>query len=308
VSDSGHVDHPLPLVFPPPAGALDAPVWNGRTFCLGELNTPILEYEVGQSGWTDELTAFHEDTAGADHYIDRASRNHSASQLRKWLSANSPVIIDIGCSSGLMLHVLRDEFPHASLVGADFVRGPLEALAPEFPGVPFLQFDLTKCPLPDDSVDGIVLLNVLEHIEDDGLALSHVARILKPGGVVVIEVPAGPTLYDVYDKLLLHHRRYRMGNLIGKIESAGLQVLEKSHLGFLLYPAFWITKKRGRRYLSEDAETQRSMVSRRIMVASSNPAMHWLMEMEARLRRWVYFPFGIRCLVTCRKPNFAHSR
>src|SRR6202011_4777481 len=112
-----------------------------------------------------------------------ASRRHTLGQLRRWLAAESPVIIDIGCSSGLMLDLLRREFPHASILGADYVRGPLEALARERAGVPLLQFDLTSCPLPDMSFDGIVLLNVLEHIEDDEAALAHVARILKPGGI-----------------------------------------------------------------------------------------------------------------------------
>ncbi len=111
-----------------------------------------------------------------------------------------------------MLKVLREEFPHASITGADYVRGPLEALAAKLPGIPLVQFDLTKCPLPDESVDGIVLLNVLEHIDRDDLALHHVARILKPERCSYNGGPGkiGPSLYDVYDKLLLHHRRYRM--------------------------------------------------------------------------------------------------
>jgi len=211
------------------------------------------------------------------------------------------VIMDIGCSSGLMLKVLRERFANASILGADYVRGPLEALAAKLPDVPLLQFDLTRCPLPDESVDGIVLLNVLEHIERDDLALHHIARILKPNGVAAIEVPAGPGLYDVYDKLLFHHRRYRMPDLVEKVERCGLRVAEKSHLGFFLYPAFWVTKKRGRRYLNSSQEVQRAVVSRNITTVSSNPAMHRLMAFEAGLRKWIYYPFGIRCLVTCQK-------
>jgi SAM-dependent methyltransferase len=211
-----------------------------------------------------------------------------------------PVIIDIGCSSGFMLRLLREEFPMAAVLGADYVRGPLEALARDLPGVPLLRLDLTRCPLPDKSVDGIVLLNVLEHIENDESALAHVARMLKPDGLVVIEVPAGPGLYDVYDKLLLHHRRYKMAEVIDKASRNGLEVVEKSHLGFLLYPPFWMTKKRNQRYLSESEEFQKMVVSRNITTASSLPIMHKLLELEAILRKLVYFPCGIRCLLTCR--------
>ena len=149
------------------------------------------------------------------------------------------------------------------------------------------------------STDAIVLLNVLEHIDRDDAALAHVRRILKPDGIAVIEVPAGPALYDVYDKLLLHHRRYRMRELLQKISQSGLRVFEKSHLGFFLYPPFWLTKKRNRRYLHQSEDIQKQIVSRNITTASSNAVMHNLMAAEARLRRLVYYPFGIRCLVTC---------
>ncbi len=276
-------------------------MWTGRAFRIGERETSILCYGVGQSGWSDELTTFHEETAGVDHYMDRASRRHTLSRLRRWLTTETPVIIDIGCSSGLMLGLLRDEFPGGTILGADYVRGPLEALARNLSGMPLLQFDLTTCPLPDNSVDGIVLLNVLEHIERDEAALSHVARILKPGGAAVIEVPAGPKLYDVYDKLLCHHRRYRMRDLLDKVSRCGLQVLEKSHLGFFLYPAFWATKKRGRRYLNASEEVQKRIVSRNFTASRSHSLMHKLMELEAGLRPLIYYPCGIRCLVTIRR-------
>jgi SAM-dependent methyltransferase len=290
----------FPIAFAPCPLGKEIPVWNGRAFQVGDLETKILSYEVGQSGWTDELTTFHEGTAGDDHYIDRASRLHAIDRLRRWLTSDRPAIIDVGCSSGLMLKALKQEFPGSVLLGADYIRGPLETLADSLPGVPLLQFDLTTCPLPDKSVDAVVLLNVLEHIERDEAALANVARILKPNGVAVIEVPAGPHLYDVYDKLLMHHRRYRMADLIAKIARNGLQVLDRSHLGFLLYPPFSLTKRRNRRYLNASREIQEKSVSRSIATASSQPMMHRLMALEASLRKLFYYPFGIRCLVTCR--------
>ncbi len=64
------------------------------------------------------------------------------------------------------------------------------------------------------------MLNVLEHIRGDALALRQVHRILRPGGVVVIEVSAGPKLYDVYDELLMHHRRYRLPSLARTLRGA----------------------------------------------------------------------------------------
>lgn len=294
--------HKLPFPLLPPPGTDAAPIWSGSSFVTKTSDVPVLCYSVGASGWTDELTTFHEEAAGDQHYIDRASRQHACSRLRRWLNSASPVLFDIGCSSGFMLQTLRTEFPAATVVGADYVKGPLLALSERLPDLPLIQFDLTNCPLPDECADGIVLLNVLEHIERDDAALKHIFRILKPGGLAVIEVPAGPQLYDVYDKVLHHFRRYTIAQLVSRVEDAGLEVIEKSHLGFFIYPPFWLAKIMGRRHLGADAEMQRALVSRKIKTASSSRVMHALMKMEHHLRDRVYFPVGVRCLVTCRKP------
>jgi 2-polyprenyl-3-methyl-5-hydroxy-6-metoxy-1,4-benzoquinol methylase len=152
--------------------------------------------------------------------------------------SDAPVILEIGCSSGFMLMLARERLPNARWIGSDYVRGPLEKLAAEVPQLPLLHFDLRTCPLPDDSVDAVLLLNVLEHIDDDALAMHQVHRILRPGGVAVIEVPARPELYDVYDELLMHHRRYTGAGLRQLLLTAGFEISRFSHLGTLLYPLF----------------------------------------------------------------------
>ena len=168
--------------------------------------------------------------------------------------------------------------------------------------VPLLHFDLLKCPCPDESFDALVLLNVLEHIEDDLGAARQALRILKPGGVAVIEVPAGPGLYDVYDQELMHFRRYKMAGLLDTLRTAGFEILDRSHLGFFLFPGFWLVKKRNRRYLNASPEIKRGIVRRNISRYRSSPLMHYIMRTESKLRKVIYYPFGIRCLVTCRKP------
>lgn len=261
-----------------------------------------MSYNTGSVAWSDELTEVHEEVAGDDHYIDRASREHAAGQLRRWLRASNATIMDVGCSSGFFLKLLRRRFPDCVIVGADCVRGPLERLSRDVPEIPLLQFDLAKCPLPDQTFDALVLLNVLEHIEDDLAAARQLHRILRPGGIAVIEVPAGPDLYDVYDQELLHFRRYRMVDLLDMLRTAGLDILERSHLGFFLYPAFRRVKRRNQKYLSASPEVRREVVKRSISRTSNSEVMHAIMRLESRLRKWVYYPIGIRCLVTCRRP------
>lgn len=268
---------------------------------VGGQRQRVLSYAPRESGWTDALTSFHEDTAGDNHPIDRASRLTALRGLRH-LTAAEPVILEVGCSSGFMLRRLREAYPRATLIGADYVRGPLEELADALPGVPLLQFDLTVCPLPTASIDAVILLNVLEHIADDGAALAQVSRILRPGGVAVVEVPAGPHLYDVYDALLLHHRRYTRARLHRLAHAAGLQVVTSSHLGVLAYPAFAAVKLYNRRYLNRPESVQRRVVGQHIQTSRQSPLFDLVMRAELALARYVRWPFGIRCTLVAQKP------
>ena len=292
-----------PKIFPPLPGSSHIPEWEGCGFRVGEENLPILSYEAGISGWTDDLTSFHEDTAGDSHFIDRASRRQAISQVAQNISGEAPVILDIGCSTGFLLADLKQAFPQVLIMGADVVLGPLLNLAKASPEIPLLHFDLTRCPLLDNSIDGAVLLNVLEHIEDHALAVKQLFRILKPGGFAVIEVPAGPELFDIYDELLMHYRRYRMPVLRHLFTEAGFSIIRQSHLGFFLYPGFFLVKQVRRKKRAEIFEEEiEGLVSQNINQTGDNPFFHALMGLELAIGKTISYPFGIRCLITVQNP------
>jgi len=75
--------------------------------------------------------------------------------------------------------------------------------------------------------DSVILINVLEHIEDDNGALREIAgRLLRPGGRVVLWVPAFSLLYSDFDRRIGHYRRYRRPGLRTRLADAGYQVLD----------------------------------------------------------------------------------
>ena len=75
--------------------------------------------------------------------------------------------------------------------------------------------------LGNDAIDTIALVNVLEHIEDDREALGQLLRALKPGGKLLVLVPALQILMSKLDKIHGHFRRYHRGELIAKVRDAG---------------------------------------------------------------------------------------
>jgi SAM-dependent methyltransferase len=250
----------------------------------------------------------HLQEAGSDHPIDRASRALALRSLRRY-AVRSPVVLETGSGAGDFLCELRAALPAAAVIGSDYLPALVERLGTRVEGVPLLQFDLQRCPLPSGSVDGVVALNVLEHIPDDAVALRELARVLKPGGVLHLEVPSGPELYDLYDDLLGHCRRYRMSEFCRKVESAGLLVVELQHLGCLVFPFFrWVKMRNRQRQASLGAAEREALVRCAIRGTRASPAVRAAFALERIIGRSVRFPTGIRCVVVARKPLVAGDR
>jgi len=292
----------LPFDLPAPMGFKDQPKWNGNEFELGEIRLPILEYSENFIGWSDDLTALHEDSLGSSHPIDVASRKMAIKAVTKYLAANpQSTILEIGCSSGFLLEELANTFPSASITGADVVKEPLYRLHKKLPKLPLLRFDLLSCPLPKESFDIIIMLNVLEHIGDDKLALSNAYKLLKPGGLIVIEVPAGPYLFDSYDRELQHFRRYSSSELLSKLNQAGFKVTQKSHLGFFVFPAFCLIKIINK---FTKAKKNKNVVKEKAVNTSSSKLLAYTLSLEQGKFSNLPLPFGIRVLMTAQKPIF----
>jgi 2-polyprenyl-3-methyl-5-hydroxy-6-metoxy-1,4-benzoquinol methylase len=290
----------LPFVLSAPRGYKSSPQWNGSKFVYDDQVVSVLEYSENFAGWSDELTALHEATAGDSHPLDLASRNDALLQVRNSLPISGQVaIMEIGCSSGFLIRDLVRAFPHFVVIGADVVKEPLLKLAKQLPSVPLIRFDLLQCTLPEGSFDIIVMLNVLEHINDDMLALQNAYKLLKPGGSLVIEVPAGKYLYDAYDSQLHHFRRYSASELSLKLEQVGFTITRRSHLGFLLFPAFALVKLKNKLFslfgFSATVGEQVALTSRSFVLSA-------IMRFERKYLSVRSLPFGIRVLMTGKRP------
>ncbi|WP_322755610.1 class I SAM-dependent methyltransferase [Frankia sp. Cas3] len=93
-------------------------------------------------------------------------------------------------------------------------------------------------------VDTLIMMNVLEHIEDDVAALRRLSRLVIPGGRIVLWVPAYPALYGEFDRMVGHFRRYTPATLRRPVELAGLRVERVHPVNLLGGIAWWVAVRR----------------------------------------------------------------
>lgn len=100
-----------------------------------------------------------------------------------------------------------------------------------------MQASIAQLPFPDQQFDLVTSFDVLYHLwVDDGLALSEFARVLRPGGFVLVRVPANDWLRSEHDQATYTRHRYSRLELRGKLEQAGLRVCAASYANTLLFP------------------------------------------------------------------------
>ena len=103
--------------------------------------------------------------------------------------------------------------------------------------------------------DCCVCLNVLEHIADDGAALRAMASVLAPGGVIILLVPAFPSLYGPIDRNLGHCRRYSRGAIRSLADRTGLHIRKAHYANFVGFFGWWTNSH----ILKRDAQSERQI-------------------------------------------------
>jgi SAM-dependent methyltransferase len=149
-------------------------------------------------------------------------------------------------------------------------------------------------PVADRSADTALALDVLEHV-DDTRSLIEIARVLKPGGIVVITVPAMPWLWSARDDEAGHLRRYTKRSLLALVRRAGLEPVEIHFYQCLLLPLLLVTRAAGRLWSrTQRVEEQPAGWLNRLCLAVSRA--------EVRLGAFVAWPIGSSLAAVARKP------
>jgi SAM-dependent methyltransferase len=137
--------------------------------------------------------------------------------------------LDAGCGTGF-------ELARSGGIGVDI---SLEAVAAcRRRGVTVARADISALPFADGSFDVVTCFDVLYHrqVRDDAAAVRELARVLAPGGALILRVAALPILHRSHDDAVHGARRYRRGQLRALLENAGLTVERISYANTLLLP------------------------------------------------------------------------
>ena len=138
-----------------------------------------------------------------------------------------------------------------------------------------------------ETVDSVVSVNVLEHVDDDVEELALMHSVLRPGGHLCLWVPAVPALYSRFDRMLGHHRRYRKSELAARIRGAGFEIVRLGYRDLAgLFAWFLCCRVLGR------GLTRRTVALYDRLVVPATSAVG----------RWMHPPLGKNLLAVARRP------
>jgi SAM-dependent methyltransferase len=195
-------------------------------------------------------------------------------------------ILEVGAGTGSNLAMLKG-FGRVDAIEPDDTA---RALASRRSGIEVLGGLLPHgVKLDDGAYDLIVLLDVLEHIDDDGGTLKVLARKLAPGGKLVLTVPATPWLWSSHDVAHHHRRRYTAATLRAAFKAGGFRIRHVSHFNTLLFPVAAGVRLIGKLTGKEGGDD--AMPS-----APVNALLQHVFAAERFWVTWATLPFGVSLL------------
>jgi len=204
---------------------------------LDERDSLQIEFGVNLERQVYEIEAQVE----AEHWWFAGRRQLFANEITRANIRQSSLVLDVGVGSGSNLRMLAEmKFPN--VIGLDSNSDVLQICHEK--GFACVQLgSICNMPFSAESFDFVLATDVIEHVQDDVVALKEICRVLRPGGCVLITVPAFQSLWGLQDEVALHCRRYRLGTLVERVVGAKLTVMRSYYFNYLLFAPIWAARQ-----------------------------------------------------------------
>lgn len=214
-------------------------------------------------------------------------------------------LLDVGCGAGNMIHHLGE---YGRVKGIEIDPRPVKMARQR--GYDVDQFDATQpLPFPDNCFDAVTALDVIEHNQDDLAILADSYRVLKPGGHMIITVPALMWLWSHNDDINAHVRRYTAAELKQKLAQTGFSVRRVTYNNFFVFPlaATLILLRRKAKAEPKLASHHLSEDEYQVEMEPASPPVNALLtlvgKIEATLLGLVNLPIGTSLIAVGQKPK-----
>lgn len=211
--------------------------------------------------------------------------------IRHFCTEPIDMLADIGCGSGYNLSLLEPYAKH--LIGIDRLINLSPHGKVSRPQTQFVSGDVQRLPLNNQSIDMVMSLDVLEHVDDIKM-LKELHRILQPNALLFTTVPAIPWLWSDRDSLAGHQRRYTKSHLIKVLDQAGFQIKYINYYQFLLFPLVIISRLIGKNSTLQRREENPGRFSNYLLLKIST-LENWLAKSGMK------FPWGSSLVVVAQK-------
>jgi SAM-dependent methyltransferase len=247
--------------------------------------------------------------AAEDRHFWFRARNKAIAALASLVAARMTAgcrVLEAGCGTGNVLRVLERACPGGTVIGMDLSPDGLQFARQRTSGSLVLG-DINALPFAGP-LDVVCLFDVLEHLRDDIEVLQSLHQLMSRDGVLLLTVPAHPSLWSYFDEASHHCRRYEIDELRRKLVGAGYRVEYATYYMASILPLVWLGRRLRsvkRRNAAPDVDGAKALASGELRVIPGvNSLLAFLLSLEAPLiARRRHLPIGTSLLAVARRES-----